>query len=144
MPANDGDSLFWKVKDLLMEHGLLIWGVVTAVCVFGGCFAIIHCRGPHKSGEVVNWMRVEATVLKSELNEFDTSGETSFSTRISARLTLRYSIGSDTHETQHVTSWRRRDLKDWSEILHPGRKILIRVSPDDSKSLSLIDMIGIP
>jgi len=144
MDSNKGDSLFWKSKDFLMEHGLLIWGVVTALCIFGGCFAIIHFGGSHKSDMVRNWIRLEATVLKSELKEVNTSDETSFSTRISARVTLRYLIGSDTHDTEHVTSWQRRDHKDWSEILHPGQKISIRISPDDPKSISLIDLTGVP
>lgn len=89
-------------------------------------------------------MLTEATVIRSELNEINTSDETSFSTRISAHLTLQYLIGSKTHETQHITSWQRRDLKDWSKIFRPGNKISIRISPDDPGSLSLIDLTGVP
>ena len=90
------------------------------------------------------WPSVEATVVSSRIAETNTSGKTSFSTRLHATVRFSYLAHGEVKYADYAQDWGRSDYRNWSELLGPGRRIAIRVSPDDPKKVSLIDYNGIP
>ena len=119
-------------------------GALALVCL------IIYFGLRHQSRFVISaraareWPSVEATVVSSRIAETNTSGKTSFSTRLHATARFSYLAGGEVMYADYAQDWGRRDYRNWSELLSPGRRIAIRVSPDDPKKVSLIDYNGIP
>lgn len=125
------------------EHGLF-YASALVVALFVGALVIFAPSHAKKAAEAGTWPEVDAVILSSELSEVDTSDDTHFSTRIIADLKLRFSTDGRTREVRKVVNWTRRDHRNWDDILSPGRQVRVRVSPDDSSKVSLIDLIGVP
>lgn len=90
------------------------------------------------------WPLVEAAVVSSRIAETNIPSDTSFSTRLHVSVRFSYLSGGEVRFADYTRDWRRSDYRIWSELLSPGRRISIRVSPDDPKRVSLIDYNGIP
>jgi hypothetical protein len=147
-PFADGlMKLPWRIEAHFIDHGLLYLGAVVSLAVLGGFMFFadrIHSGRADKILEIRNWAEVEAVILESTLSEVDTSDETSFSTRIAAKVRFKYSTGNDTVTTDYVATWTRYDAKDWDAVLSPGKTIRIRVSPEDANTVSLFDHNVVP
>lgn len=86
---------------------------------------------------------VEAVVLSSQIHEVDASTEGSFSTRLSVKAEFSYKMEGKTTHVSYVGMWHRKDYRNWSDLLRPGGRIRIRVSPHDPGKVSLVDYNGI-
>jgi Protein of unknown function (DUF3592) len=93
---------------------------------------------------VRKWPVVEAEVVRSQVREINTSGKYSFSTDIYANVTFSYVRGGVRKEAVYREKWGRSGYRDWHELLKPGQRLPIRVSPEDSTKASLIDYNGWP
>ena len=140
-------SEMWRIRVHFSDHALFYLSALAGALVIGAFVALGHWRHSaeaSRAAEVSKWSKLEATVVSSEISEINTSDETSFSTRISVNLVLRYVVAGKPRDTEYYTSWHRKDPKDWGSLLSPGKKIPIRVSPEDANKLSLLDLIGVP
>ena len=90
-----------------------------------------------------SWPSVEAQVISSKISEVNASDDVSFSTRLSVRAKFSYVLNGDLKYGDYVGSWNRIGHRDWSELLKPGSRLLIRVSPDAPETVSLVDYNGI-
>lgn len=129
------------------DHGLFYLTAVVVLVVISICVFLanpLHERDAAQRGEIAKWETVDALILKSGLSEVNTSGEVSFSTRITASVRIKYVMDNQPVTTDYATTWTRRDTKDWDAELSAGRKIKIRVSPEDPTKISLLDLTGVP
>ena len=148
MAANKETSdAIWRIRGHFQDHGLLYWSAIVCLIVIAVAVPLAVWKrssdGPRAS-EVMKWEKVEAMILSAEISEINTSDDVSFSTRIGANLVLRYEVEGESREVKYFTNWRRKDQNDWAAILSPGKKVPLRVSPEESNTVSLFDLIGVP
>lgn len=114
--------------------------MVGALIVAGGTY---RSRVDAAAKTASQWTPVEAVVVSSTVREVDASTETAFSTRLTVNAKFSYVYEGRPRTGNYFGSWSRTDYRDWSELLRPGRRILIRVSPDDPETVSLVEYNGI-
>ena len=90
-----------------------------------------------------SWPSVEAQVISSKISEVDASTDSAFSTRLSVRAKFSYTLNGDLIYGDYVGTWYRNDYRNWNELLKPGSRLLIRVSPAAPETVSLVDYNGI-
>lgn len=124
------------------QHAVLLGGFLAlALMIFWG---IRHQNSRSAAAtNAASWPLVEARILTSQIHEVDASSETSFATRLSVKAGFSYEFNGATTQGSYVGVWYRNDHRDWSDLLRPGGRINVRVSPRDPGKVSLVDYNGI-
>jgi Protein of unknown function (DUF3592) len=121
-------------------------------CLLGGLivFALIIYSGSRNQGQqrsealhAASWKLVEAEVLSSQITEVDASSDAGFSTRLRVKADFSYELNGQVTQASYAGIWHRNDYRDWSELLRPGSRIKIRISPHNPGKVSLVDYNGI-
>ncbi|MGJ8644657.1 MAG: DUF3592 domain-containing protein [Luteolibacter sp.] len=129
------------------EHALFYVSLFVFPVFLGLIFVFgehLGLTGDSKYEEVRKWREVNATVVSSEVWEIDSSDETSFSTKLTAKVRFEYRTSEGSQIADYSETWTRHDHRNWSEYLAPSKTLKIRVSPDDPSVVSLLEHNGIP
>lgn len=131
--------IYWRCE--AKQHLALVGIVIFMLAVLLASYHITGKRG-HAAEYAMTWERVDAQVVSSDIGETNTSDEYSVSTRLYVNARFGYQFKGEMIYGDYRGSWTRNDLRDWSELLKPGNRITIRVSPDDQTVVSLVDYNG--
>ncbi|MCW1926408.1 DUF3592 domain-containing protein [Luteolibacter arcticus] len=89
------------------------------------------------------WPQVEAQVVSSQIHEVNVSTETSFSTRLHVSARFTYHLNGQPAHGHYAGQWERTDHHNWADLLKPGSRMKVRISPDDPAKVSLVDHNGV-
>lgn len=138
---------FENLRDHLKLEGGKYLGLVGIVFVFSVVVGIgwsVHQVIGREAADALSWPIVEAVVVSSRIAEMNASDEVSFATKLSVQAEFSYEVDGESLRGCYARQWLRDDLRDWSELLKPGNRLSIRVSPDHPEMVSLVDHNGVP
>jgi hypothetical protein len=136
------DDVYWHFRVNRYTYGVIIVTVLCLVLFFVGQNSLEKLKFEQRK-EVQNWPSIEATIIESKPGVLS-SGRRSFGGTQHIELKVRYrtqDTGLDI-ETRVYGHWPLQ----WGEIdittFERGKKIKLRVNPENPKRASLIDLTG--